>query len=155
MTTTNEQKIRECPFCGNLPVIKFHQEHNADEILRCETPNCILCGEMFLMSKWNTRYFGQTEQPDKSLEEIVEKWLYRTPSCNYQTAKERMEQACIEYAAQLQRDKERLDWLEKDNNADRLHCDATFGHYVEQFEMEAQPNVRAAIDAAQSRKESK
>ena len=96
MTPTNEQKIREC----------------ADKIMR-DTEAALAAGSRSVLfqeyaeevESTLTRYFGQTEQPDNSLDEIVEKWYNKFLTANFGephfTSVGAMKQACIEYAAQV------------------------------------------------------
>ena len=119
-----------------------------------------------------SRHFAAEPKPDKTLEEIVEKAFCELAAIRFDRAGREIyseatpmqleeaviRQACLEYSATLQRDKERLDWLEKSetypaysswklNNEERNHtitlCEV--GGFVEA------KSIRQAIDVAQTK----
>jgi len=88
---TSEQKIRECA-----------------ESIHKASASAITAGTSRGMEGYSltigqaqeilTRHFGQPEQPDKSLEEIVLKWAKFCRENDYFKVEDEIKQACIEYA---------------------------------------------------------
>ena len=54
--------------------------------------------------------------------------------------------------AELEKDKARMDWIEWNDNADYLRCEAEHGFYIDRGELQCYDTAREAIDAALAQK---